>query len=100
MVGMTALLSDNEIEQALSGLTGWQRDGNAIRREASLPTFPTAITAVDRIAEAAEAAQHHPDIDIRYRTLTFVLSTHSEGGLTEKDFALAKEIDDIVGKLS
>ena len=61
-----------------------------------LPSFPVAITVVDRVAEVAEELDHHPDIDIRWRTLTFALATHSAGGVTEKDFGLAARIDEIV----
>ncbi|MCF7551177.1 4a-hydroxytetrahydrobiopterin dehydratase [Pseudonocardia sp. WMMC193] len=90
---MAALLSDAEITAALADLDGWERDGDAIVRTAELPSFRAAIAVVDRVAEDAEDRDHHPDIDIRWRTLTFRLSTHSEGGLTGKDTALAKKID-------
>jgi 4a-hydroxytetrahydrobiopterin dehydratase len=61
-----------------------------------LASFPQAIEVVNRVADLAEAADHHPDIDIRWRTLTFRLSTHSAGGLTEKDFDLASQIDAVL----
>jgi 4a-hydroxytetrahydrobiopterin dehydratase len=96
---MTEILSDDEADQALGLLTGWTRQGAEISREAELAGFPQAIEVVDRVAVLAEAADHHPDIDIRWRTLTFRLSTHSAGGLTEKDFALAKEIDAVIAAL-
>lgn len=81
----------------LSDLDGWTGDAAAITRTVSLPTFPAAIAAVDRIAVAAEEADHHPDIDIRWRTLTLTLSTHSAGNrVTRKDLALARRIDEIV----
>ena len=64
-----------------------------------LASFPQAIEVVDRVAVLAEAADHHPDIDIRWRTLTFRLRTHSAGGLTEKDFSLAAEIDSVLDAL-
>jgi 4a-hydroxytetrahydrobiopterin dehydratase len=70
--------------------------GDAIERSAELASFPQAIEVVNRVAERAEAANHHPDIDIRWRTVTFRLSTHSHGGITEKDIALAGEIDDVI----
>jgi 4a-hydroxytetrahydrobiopterin dehydratase len=89
---MADLLSDDAVADALSGLPGWERDGDAIVRTVKLPTFPAAIATVDDVADAAEKAQHHPDIDIRYNTLTFRLSTHSEGGLTAKDPDLAGKI--------
>lgn len=89
---MADLLSDDAVADALSGLPGWERDGDAIVRTVKLPTFPAAIATVDDVADAAEKAQHHPDIDIRYNTLTFRLSTHSEGGLTAEDPDLAGKI--------
>jgi 4a-hydroxytetrahydrobiopterin dehydratase len=89
-------LDAGEIERALSGLDGWSGDGTGIHRTAELPSFPAAIGVVDRVAEAAEAADHHPDIDIRWRTLTFRCVTHSAGGVTDLDVALASRIDEIV----
>jgi 4a-hydroxytetrahydrobiopterin dehydratase len=89
---MARLLDDDEIRTALNGLPGWERDGDALVRTAALPSFPTAIAVVDRIADLAEERNHHPDIDIRWRTLTFRCSTHSAGGITERDVALAGEI--------
>lgn len=95
MTGMaTPLLTDDEITDALRALPGWERDGNALVRTARLPDFVAAVSVVDRVAEDAEQADHHPDIDIRYATLTFRLSTHSEGGLTAKDTDLAGRISD------
>jgi 4a-hydroxytetrahydrobiopterin dehydratase len=93
---MTELLTDDQVQQALGGLDGWRQDRQELVRVIELADFPTAIVVVDRVAEAAEAAGHHPDIDIRWRTLTFRLSTHSEGGLTAKDLELAGQIDAIV----
>lgn len=89
-----SLLSDTEIADALTKLPGWERDGETIVRTAKLPDFGAAVSVVDRVAEDAEDADHHPDIDIRYTTLTFRLSTHSEGGLTAKDTELAGQISD------
>jgi 4a-hydroxytetrahydrobiopterin dehydratase len=91
---MTEILSDDEADRSLRA--GWTRDGAVISREVELPSFPKAIEVVDRVAVLAEAADHHPDIDIRWRTLTFRLSTHSAGGLTAKDFSLAAEIDSVL----
>lgn len=93
----TPTLTDAEIADALQKLPGWDRDGDSIVRTATLPDFESAIAVVDRVAEDAEDAEdadHHPDIDIRYATLTFRLSTHSEGGLTAKDVDLAAQISD------
>lgn len=96
MTPMAALLDDDAVRTALQDLPGWDRDGNSIVRTAQLPDFVSAIGVVDRVAEDAESAQHHPDIDIRYNTLTFRLSTHSEGGLTAKDTDLAGKISERV----
>lgn len=88
-----ALLDDTEIRDRLDGLKGWTRDGDAIRKTYTLGSFQEAIAFVNRIAERAERADHHPDIDIRYDRVGCALSTHSAGGLTRKDFDLAREID-------
>ncbi len=88
------MLSDASITEHLVALPAWRRAGQEIRAGYRAPDFPAAIALVDAVAIKAEAANHHPDIDIRYSSVDFVLSTHSEGGLTEKDFALARDIDD------
>ncbi len=93
---MAALLDDEQINDALSGLTGWHRDGDAIVRTAELPSFPAAIEVVRAVADIAEARNHHPDIDIRWRTLTFRCSTHSAGGITGQDIELAAQIDRVL----
>jgi 4a-hydroxytetrahydrobiopterin dehydratase len=92
-----AVLEDKEVDAALSDLSGWERSGGALRRSIKFPSFLAGIDAVGRVAECAEAQDHHPDIDIRWRTVTFALVTHSEGGITEKDVAMAADIDKIVG---
>lgn len=89
-----AKLTDSEISAGLAKLTGWSRDGDAIVKSFAFKAFQDGIRFVDRVAVAADAADHHPDIDIRYTTVKMSLSTHSAGGLTNKDFALAGEIDD------
>lgn len=91
---MPELLSDDAVDTALQDLPGWKRDGDSIVRTAKLPSFPIAIGVVDRVAAIAEGRDHHPDIDIRWRTLTFRCATHSAGGLTELDVALAAAISD------
>jgi 4a-hydroxytetrahydrobiopterin dehydratase len=93
---MAARLSDAEIAQRLEGLAGWERagaGGNAIRKSFSFGKFADGIRFVDRVAAAADGLDHHPDIDIRYTTITMTLSTHSAGGLTAKDFELAERIE-------
>ena len=70
---------------------GWLCSGDAITRTFSLPSFPAALLFVGAVGHLAERAEHHPDILIQYRSVTLTLSTHSAGGLTDKDFALAAE---------
>ncbi|GGO81114.1 4a-hydroxytetrahydrobiopterin dehydratase [Wenjunlia tyrosinilytica] len=91
---MARRLSDNEIGRHLTRLSGWTRDGDSLRRTVEARDFPTAIAIVDDVAAEAEKMNHHPDIDIRWRTLHFTLSTHSEGGITELDIQLAAFIDE------
>jgi len=90
---MAGKLSDAEIAQHLKALAGWAREGSAIRKSFSFGKFADGIRFVDRVAVVADAFDHHPDIDIRYTTITMVLSTHSAGGLTRKDFDLAERIE-------
>ncbi len=93
---MADLLSTDEVVSGLEKLTDWSGDTTGITRTASLPTFLSAIAVVDRVAAIAEEADHHPDIDIRWRTLTFACATHSAGGVTAKDLALAGRIDEVI----
>ena len=72
---------------------GWKRLDASITRTFEHKDFVAAMAFVNKVAVAAEAAWHHPDIDIRWNKVTLVLSTHSEGGLTQKDFDLARQID-------
>jgi 4a-hydroxytetrahydrobiopterin dehydratase len=87
------LLSHDEIERRLLALPGWSRQGDAIVRQFTFAGFPEAVAFVSRLVEGAEAADHHPDITINYRRVTVSYSTHSEKGITEKDFAGAKEAE-------
>lgn len=88
-----ARLTEDEITAALADLPEWSRDGDSIVRTADAADFPAAIRVVVAVAEQAEALDHHPDIDIRWRTLHFALSTHSAGGLTSLDVTLVGRID-------
>ena len=90
---MPERLTDQQLTDALRELPAWHRDGDTLRRNVVAEDFPTAIRLVVAVAETAEAMDHHPDIDIRWRTLTFALSTHSAGGLTSLDLELAARID-------
>jgi len=87
------VLSEEAIRAAVADLPGWQREGNEIRKRFQFKDFRHAMEFVNRVADEAESAQHHPDIDIRYNTVTMALSTHSAGGLTRKDMHLAGRID-------
>jgi len=93
---MADVLDNDAIAAALRGLDGWSGDAKGITRTAELSSFPAAIAVVDRVAEVAEELDHHPDIDIRWRTLTFRCATHSAGGVTDKDLTLARRIDQLV----
>ena len=94
---MSELLGNDAVSQGLAELSSWQRDGQALVRTVELADFPTAIEVVDRVAVIAEQDNHHPDIDIRWRTLTFRCSTHSAGGITAADLALAGKINQVIG---
>jgi len=89
---MSRLLDDEEITRQLSDLPGWTRDGDAFVATIEAPDFPAAIRVVDAVAEVAEQLNHHPDIDIRWRTTKWRLSTHDAGGITQLDVELAHRI--------
>jgi len=90
-----ARLSDDEIEQRLAG-GQWRREGDALVRDAECKGFSSAMAFANAVADAANEANHHPDILIHgYKHVRLTLSTHSEGGITENDFALARAIDEI-----
>jgi len=88
-------LPDDQIATKIAALEGWSREQDMIVKTYELPTFPDAITFVANVADLAEAADHHPDIDIRYRKVRIALSTHDAGGITQKDFDLAGDIEAI-----
>ncbi|HTW42374.1 MAG TPA: 4a-hydroxytetrahydrobiopterin dehydratase [Solirubrobacteraceae bacterium] len=89
-------LTDAEITQRLAGAGHWQRQGDAIVRELQLADFAAAIALVNRVADLAEDANHHPDILVHgWNKVRLTLSTHSQGALTDADFALARQIDAI-----
>jgi 4a-hydroxytetrahydrobiopterin dehydratase len=90
-------LSADRVESLLKTVPGWALDGDAIVREFALPGFPEAIAFVVRLGFAAEAADHHPDLHINYKRVRVTYSTHSAGGLTEKDFEAAKTADKLAG---
>jgi 4a-hydroxytetrahydrobiopterin dehydratase len=91
---MADLLTDDQLDEALrTTLTGWQVEDGLLVRSIQAADFLSGIRLVDAVAAAAEERDHHPDIDVRWTTVTFRLATHSEGGLTSKDVDLAAEID-------
>ena len=91
------LLTQQEIDAGLGRLPEWRRDGEAIVRTVRLSTFREAVELVNRVADAAEAADHHPDIEIVWRRVTFRLTTKASGGLTDKDMAMAAQIEELAG---
>lgn len=88
-----APLTDADVRKKLGELSGWALAGNAIEKKYELSSFLPAIQFVQKVAELAEAEQHHPDIVVNYNVVTLTLSTHSEGGVTEKDIKLAGSIE-------
>lgn len=90
---MSALLSPSDLKAGLASLPGWTHKDKTITREYAFPDFTNALLFVNHVGYLAQAADHHPDIDIRYDKVTLTLSTHSAGGLTNKDIALARQID-------
>ena len=86
-------LSPAEVEERMKSLNGWALQGDEIRKQYAFKDFPAAIAFVNRLAPEAETADHHPDIVINYKRVTLTYSTHSEGGLTDKDFAGAASAD-------
>ena len=90
---MTRRLDDEEITRQLADLPAWNREGEVIRATFEAPEFLAGIRLVGEVAALAETMDHHPDIDIRWRRVTFALSTHSAGGLTQLDVELAHQID-------
>ena len=91
-----AVLSDADIDERVERLgTGWKRDGNAITRTFSFDDFRGSIDFIDRIAPVADGMNHHPDLKVSWNTVTVSLTTHSEMGVTDNDFSLAVEIDEL-----
>ncbi len=90
-----AKLSTDQARQRMASVTGWALDGDSLRKQYVFGSFREAIAFIVRLAFECEEADHHPDITISYKKVTLVYSTHSEGGLTEKDFAGAATADRI-----
>ncbi len=90
---MATLLSQTDLEAQLKRIPEWECNGRAIERLFEFDDFSAAMDFVNAVADIAEEEDHHPDIDIRWNKVRLVLATHSEGGLTELDFLLARKID-------
>jgi 4a-hydroxytetrahydrobiopterin dehydratase len=88
-------VNENQIDARLNSLQNWRRKGNEIVKTFEFRDFVHAMGFVNAVALSAEKANHHPDIDIRWNKVTLSLSTHSAGGLTERDFELARTIDEL-----
>jgi 4a-hydroxytetrahydrobiopterin dehydratase len=93
--GRVPLLSQAEIDKRIQTMPGWAQVQSSLHKKFTLRTFLAAIELVNGIASAAEKANHHPDFTIRYNVVEITLSTHSAGGITAKDFALAQQIDEL-----
>ena len=87
------VLTKDQVDSRLRSLSGWQRSGDEISKEFKFADFKQAMSFVNRVADAANTADHHPDITINYNRVTTTLSTHSEGGVTDKDMDMASKID-------
>jgi 4a-hydroxytetrahydrobiopterin dehydratase len=90
-----APLSDIEIQRGLGTLPGWTRKADTLVKSYHFATFPKGIDFIRRVADIAESQNHHPDIDVRYTKVSFVLSTHDAGGITDKDLILARAIEEL-----
>ena len=90
-------LSQEDVQERLAALDGWRSEGEAIVTDREFPDFATAIAFVNRVAEVAESANHHPDILVHgWNRVRLTLSTHSAGGLTDADFALAERVEGLL----
>jgi 4a-hydroxytetrahydrobiopterin dehydratase len=88
-----AKLSDAQVKRAISPLKGWKREGDFIAKTFKFRTFLSGIRFVDKVALIAESQEHHPDIQVVWTAVTLSIQTHDEGGITELDIALAREIE-------
>jgi 4a-hydroxytetrahydrobiopterin dehydratase len=88
-----SVLSDEQVSERLASLAGWSREGDSIVHVETLADFKAAMLYVGAVAYLAETANHHPDVMVQWNKVTLTLSTHSAGGLTGNDFALAEQIN-------
>lgn len=91
-------LSDEQVAKRIAEFPGWKVENNALVKTYTLKSFPDAIAFVTRLAFDAEAADHHPDLRVNYKKVTVTWSTHSEGGVTDKDFAGVKQSEMIAAR--
>lgn len=94
---MAELLTESEVEEQLAAVPGWRREGGEIAREFKFSSYMAGIDFVVKVAHLAEEENHHPDMQVGWRKVSLRLSTHSKGGLTRLDFALARKVDGLVG---
>lgn len=94
---MATKLSDDQVASELDAVPEWSESSGSIQRTFQFDDFALSMTFVNQIADYAEHVQHHPDVLIRYNKVTLTVSTHDAGGITEKDFALAKKADELAG---
>jgi 4a-hydroxytetrahydrobiopterin dehydratase len=92
-----ALLDDRQVHERLRGLPEWTREGDAIKRSFKFADFVGSVDFVNRLTPVAEEMNHHPDLSISWNRVAVSLSTHSQGGLTDSDFALAEQLDRLAG---
>jgi 4a-hydroxytetrahydrobiopterin dehydratase len=95
-----AALNNEAVQQGLAKMPGWSYEGKELHKKFTFKSFLPGIEFVNKIAQAAESAGHHPDITINYNVVGIGLSTHSQGGVTEKDFDLARKVDQIHSALA
>ena len=93
-------LTASQVSLELKALPTWSKRAQTIHRTYKFGEFPKAIAFVDRVARKAQKSNHHPDIDIRFDKVTLMLTTHDEGGLTDKDFSMARQCDEVFAKFS
>ena len=92
---MAEVLSETQVQEMVAEIPDWTVEGKELKRVMKFKDFIAAIEFVNKLVEPAEAAGHHPDLTISYNQVTVSLTTHDAGGLTEKDFAMAKEISNL-----
>lgn len=93
---MAALIAQSDLKEMMKRVPEWDTNKKSIERTFEFDDFSQAIDFVNAVAEIAEEEEHHPDLDVRYNKVRVVLSTHSEGGLTDMDFQIAEKVDTLL----